>query len=437
MSTLLSRSRCRVPARRALALLVGLTLTATTGVAASSPATGSSDAATTSTRATLTPTAFALQGAGFGSRVLGGEIPADSRTTAFQALGCSNKAGRDKANHEAELTVPGLGLVSGVATTVRTTRRDGVVASTSTQRIASIQLAEAGLGSVSIEALRSRARAFHDAQGFDSTATTDIGRIVFQPAVGDPQVLPLPTAGEPVVVPGLAEIELGQRRTTSSRGGASARATALLIHVVPSGTTATVGLARAKIGGGVQSVLFRGQSYGLRAEGLDDNLGKGRSPLSLMPCQGTGGAVQDKALAGVDLGGQIEVGAVTSAQMARQQGDQARGWERGQVASISLGDGQLVIEGIVGQANVRKDGGRPTYDARGTTLGSVTFDGEPQTFPDTGVLEVPGVARLERQVVTRKRNAISVIALRITLLDGSLATIDLGNATVGSTPSGR
>jgi hypothetical protein len=47
------------------------------------------------------------------------------------------------------------------------------------------------------------------------------------------------------------------------------------------------------------------------------------------------------------------------------------------------------------------------------------------------------VARLEREVVTRKRNAISVIALRITLLDGSLATIDLGNATVGTTPSGR
>lgn len=418
--------------RRGLAPILGMTLL-TTGTAALSVPT----AAAESGRATLVPTAFALQGAGFGSRVLGGDVPADSRTTAFQALGCSNKAGREKGNYEAEMTVPGLGVVSGIRTTLRTTRRNGVVASTSTQRIASITLAESSLGSVTIEALRSRARAFHGPDGFGSTATTDLGRLVFQPAVGDPQVLPLPTAGEPVVVPGLAEIELGQRRTTKSRGGASARATGLVIHVVPSGTTATVGMARARIGGGVQSVLFRGQSYGLRAQGLDDNLGKGRTPLSLMPCQGTGGAVKDKAIADVDLGGQIEVAAVASAQMARQDGDEARGWERGKVASISLGDGQLVIEGIVGKANVRKDGRRPTYDARGTTVGSVTFDGERHSFPDTGVLEFPGVARLERKVVTRKRNAISVVALRITLLDGSLATIDLGNATIGTTPSGR
>lgn len=417
--------------RRGLAPILGMTLL-TTGTATLSVPT----AAAESGRTTLVPTAFALQGAGFGSRVLGGDVPADSRTTAFEALGCSNKAGREKGNYEAEMTVPGLGIVSGIRTTLRTTRRNGVVASTSTQRIASITLAESSLGSVTIEALRSRARAFHGPDGFGSTATTDLGRLVFQPAVGDPQVLPLPTAGEPVVVPGLAEIELGQRRTTKSRGGAFARATGLVIHVVPSGTTATVGLARARIGGGVQSVLFRGQSYGLRAQGLDDNLGKGRTPLSLMPCQGTGGEVRDKAIADVDLGGQIEVSAASSAQMARQRGDEARGWERGKVASISLGDGQLVIEGIVGQANVRKDGGRPTYDARGTTVGSVTFEGDRQTFPDTDVLEIPGVARLEREVVTRKRNAISVIALRITLLDGSLATIDLGNATVGTTPSG-
>ena len=100
-----------------------------------------------------------------------------------------------------------------------------------------------------------------------------------------------------------------------------------------------------------------------------------------MPCQGTGGRVLHKAIADVDLGGQIEVGTVTSAQLARQQGDEAHGWERGRVASIALGDGQLVIEGIVGQANVRKDGRRTTYHARGTTVGSVTFEGDRQRSP--------------------------------------------------------
>ena len=143
-----------------------------------------------------------------------------------------------------------------------------------------------------------------------------------------------------------------------------------------------------------------------------------------------------KAIADVDLGGQIEVGAVTSAQLARSRetrpaaGSAARS-RRSRSATAS------VIEGVIGPANVRKDGRRTTYHTRGTTVGSVTFEGDRQRFPDTGVLEIPGVARLEREVVTRKRNAISVVALRITLLDGSLATIDLGNATIGTSPSGR
>jgi hypothetical protein len=427
-----------VSVRRTLTPILGLTLAATGAVALSVPSAtaGSPDATPKPATGGLSPTAFALQGAGFGSRVLGGELPADSRTTAFEALGCSNKAGREKRIHEAEVTVPGLGVVSGITTALRTTRRNGVVASTSTQRIASIVLAESSVGSLTIEALRSRARAFHDARGFDSTATTDIGRLVLRPELGDPQVLPLPSAGEPVIVPGLAEIELGTRRSTTSRGGASARATGLVIHVVPTGTTATIGLARAKIGSGVESLLFRGSSAALRAGGLDGNVSKGRTPLTLMPCQGTHGKVTGKSLAGLDLTDQIEVGGLNSGQMARQDGRDARAWERGSVASIDLGGGQLVVQGIVGKANVYKDGGRPTYDARGTTVGTVTFEGEEQEFPDTGVLEIPGVARLERKLVDRTLRGISVVGLRITLLDGSAATIDLGLAKIGTAPSG-
>lgn len=419
--------------RRVLGPILGLTLLATGGLALS-PATAESS--NTTRAAALTPTAFALQGSGFGSKVLGGDVPAGSDTTAFQALGCDNKAGRVRRNHEAEVTVPGLGVASGVVTTLRTTKRNGVVASTSTQRIASIVLAESGVGSLSIEALRSEARAYHDARGFGSTATTDIGRLVFRPAGSEPQVLPLPSVGEPVVVPGLAEIELGKHKRTKSRDGASARATGLNIHVVPTGTTATIGVARAKIGGGVRGLLFRGNSAGVRADGLDGTFSKGRTPLTVMPCQGTHGKVTGKSIAGLDLTDQIEVGALNSGQMARQTGRNARAWERGSVASIDLNDGQLVVQGIVGKANAYKRGARSTYNARGTSVGTVTFDGEVQQFPDTGVLEIPGVARLEPKVVKRTRRGISVVGLRVTLLDGSLATIDLGLAKIGTRPSG-
>jgi hypothetical protein len=68
--------------------------------------------------------------------------------------------------------------------------------------------------------------------------------------------------------------------------------------------------------------------------------------------------------------------------------------------------------------------------ARGTQVGTITANGQVQTFPRTGVLEIPGVARLERRVVTRSRNGITVVALRVTLLDGSGAVIDLGEASL-------
>lgn len=420
--------------KRMLASWASLPLLAAGLAMASQPAT-----ATGTDRAAggeLAATPFALKNRGFGTKVVGGEIPAGSDTTAFQRIGCTNKAGKTKRISEVEATVPGLGVVSGVATKIRTTRRNGVVASTSTQRIASIVLGDPTQGSVSIEALRSHARAFHDGAKFRAVATTDIGRIVFTPPGGEPEPMPLPSADQPVEIPGLAVIRIGPRHTSEGPNGSFAKATGLIIKVIPSNTTATVGLARAKINDGVEELLFRGSSSGIQATGLDGAVTKGRTPLSLMPCQGTLDKVQTKSIAGFDLTDAIAVGALNSEQWANQTRRRAAGYERGTVASLNLGGGQLVVEGVVAQANVKRANGKTRFNARGTTVGQITADGEPHTFPDTDVLEIPGVARLEAKVVERKKQVISVVGVRVTLLDGSGAVIDLGTARIGAKRSG-
>ena len=53
------------------------------------------------------------------------------------------------------------------------------------------------------------------------------------------------------------------------------------------------------------------------------------------------------------------------------------------------------------------------------------------------MLNIPGVAKLERNVVHRYTNGISVIALRVTLLDGSGAVLDLGEAHLKIKNSGN
>lgn len=425
-------SRGRVLALLATLPLIAAGSTVPALASASAPASAPAERAAAQGATKTTPTAFALTTRGFGSRVSGGEVPVESDTTAFQRIGCTNRAGLTKQISEADVEVPGLGTVSGVRTVLRTGKKGGTVSSTSVQRVASVVLAETPMGTLSIDGLRAEARAFHDADGFHATAATSIGRIVLTPAVGDPQVFDLPSPGEPLEIPGLAEIRVGPRHSNAGAAGAAAQATTLIVDVEASGTRAIIGLARARMQSGVRDVLFRGSSSGIRAEAVDGLLTKKRTPLTLMPCQGTGGKVQDKAIAGLDLTDAIEVGALTSEQWTTQTGQGTRAYERGSAAGIDLGDGALVIDATVAKANlVKPRGGKLRFNAKGTTVGSVTVDGEPQTFPDTGVLEIPGVARLEAKVTKRTKQTFSVVGVRITLLDGSGGVIDLGTAKIG------
>jgi hypothetical protein len=375
-------------------------------------------------------TTFAFQGSGFGTRVIGGQVPAGSSTTGYQVIGCTNQAGRSRTNDVAEATLPGLGTASGIKTHVWTTARHGVVASHSLHRIARVSLVQSTLGSLAIDAITSRATASHDAHGFHATTTTHVGGISFTPPVGPARSFPLPTPDHPVTIPGLATIYAGQHTTRRSGTGALADAFALRVDVIPTGTSLLVSHSRAELDSGLISGVFKGRSAATHViTAAGDIAESGPNPLSPMPCQGTYGKTHRKSLASVDLGGQLVVRGANSSEKGTQKGSRAWGTSRASVARVRLGS-QLVINGIVGKVSVSRQGRDLTRSADGTSLGTVTVNGHQQKFPKTGVLEIPGVAKLERAVVTRTHNGISVIGLRITLLDGSGAVVDLGEASL-------
>lgn len=421
--------------RRTTALLL-LSALAAASITATGPAAGSvataRPASTAERSVTSSSTPFALSARGFGSRVEGEQVPVGSSTTGFTALGCTNETGRTQRNHVAEAEVPGLGTLSGVATRVTTRKHGGAVSSVSRHKIAGLVIGQDGLGSVAINGIDSRARAWHDADGFHADTLTEIGSITFTAPGMPPQELPAPTPDQPVEIPGLVTIEAARSVRNVTHEGAMAKAMVLKITVVPTGTRARVAFSAAKINSGIKSGLFRGAASGVHGSGLDGMLSVGQLPLSLLPCQGTGGEVVTKSLASVDLADQVVVGAVSSSQRAWQTRRRAVAWMQGDAASIDLGGGALHVDGIVGRVKMTKVGRHVRYSTAGTTVGQVIADGEPQTFPDTGVLEIPGVARLEPGVVIEHgRRGVKVIGLRITLLDGTGAVIDLGNAKVG------
>ena len=103
---------------------------------------------------------------------------------------------------------------------------------------------------------------------------------------------------------------------------------------------------------------------------LDGTAESGPNPLSLMPCQGTYGPVHRQALAHLDLGGQLVVRGATASERASQTAARAHGYERGSIAHVDLGGGQLVIDGIVGKATVTRTRDGVRRSARGTELGT-------------------------------------------------------------------
>ncbi len=385
-------------------------------------------------------TQFALQTSGYGSRVRGGQVPAGSGTSAYQVIGCTNNAGITHENHEAEQQLPGVGVASQVTTKVWTRKKHGVVTSKSRNTISRIVLADSPLGSLRINAVKSVSKSFHDSSGFHAQTSSDIGSITFTDPTGTTTDMPIPTPGQPIDIPGLVTITVGNPHERSNADGARAINDVLIINSTATGSRARIAHTDARIHNGIKTGVFGGFASGSRATGLDGNTSSGRTPYQPMPCQGTDGKVRTNALASVNLGGQVVVSGLEAKQKGKQTNKRARGFEQGRVSRLNLGGGQLVVNGIVGRVHVERKGKHLNHlkrNTKGTRIGAITANGQEMEFPDTDTLEIPGVAVLERNVVNKIHSGISVIALRITLLDGTGAVIKLGQAQLRIRKSGR
>ncbi|MCW2794253.1 MAG: hypothetical protein JWO76_3351, partial [Nocardioides sp.] len=283
------------------------------------------DATPARTSAKPTPTHFALQASGFGTRARGGQVPAGSDSTAFQYIGCTNKAGLDRENHEAEETIPGAGTASQVKTRVWTTTQGDTVSSWSRNTIKKITMNDSPLGTVEIEGIRSVSHAFHDDKGFHAETVADIGSIVYTPPGGEPQTQTLPTPGQPLEIPGVATITVGAKKKRVTASSALATTDVLTINATASGTRARIASSHAVVQGGIKSGIFGGYASGTRGEAANGNVTSGRTPYLVMPCQGTKGKVRTKTLASADLGGNLIAHGLATRGMAKQTGDSASG----------------------------------------------------------------------------------------------------------------
>jgi hypothetical protein len=424
--------RTRSRGRRILATFSSIT---TGGLLILSTVGTHADAAARATKGTAT--SYALRASGFGTVLSGGQVPAGSDQTAHAVIGCTNRTGQEAGNHEAEATLAGVGTLSDVTTRLWTAREGGVVGSYARHSIAAVQLADSPLGSLELHGVTSYSAAFHDDQGFHARTTVDVASASLTTPDGQSQQLAVPTPGQPLVVPGLAEITVGRSQTRQDAGAAVAKAQALRIHVIPTGSTSRIGHSSAGIASGIKSGRFAGTSSGTDLKALDDNVSSGRTPVLFMPCQGTDGDVRTTGIAHSDLGHNAKARNVNARQWSKQTVDQAEGVEQGSIGLVSLGGGQVIITDIIARAHVVRDGSDVLRSPTGSQVGKVLVNGELRRFPSSDTLVVPGVAKLERRIVDRSATGLRVTALRVTLLDGTGAVLNLGRASMAIRSTGR
>jgi hypothetical protein len=156
-----------------------------------------------------------------------------------------------------------------------------------------------------------------------------------------------------------------------------------------------------------------------------------------MPCRGTGGHVRTRDVASVDLHPIGTIGALSASEYAKKTKTHANSWQEADVAGASLLGDTLVITGVVGRASASYvKGGTVETSSEGTKVAEVTLNGTVVELPAQGTIELPGIARLSTDVEQQYENGLKVTALRIELLGGTGATINLGTVKTIIKPSG-
>lgn len=382
-------------------------------------------------------TDYGMRATGFGAKINGGIVPVSSNHVGWSSLACTSKAGIKRANGVASAKVPGLGTIRGIRTRVWTTKSGPAVSSWSEHKIADISLLRSDNSpepafELAITGIRALSRAWHDRRGFHASNKVDVLGIKVTLA-GKTRTFDLPAPGKPLKV-GPITIELGGKSTKAGGSGARAMARGLAI-IIDNGrqpdTRVIVARTLAQIEKGVKTGVFHGNAAGVHGSVLDPTLKLGRTPQQLMPCTGTGGNVRRASAATVNVDGLARVGALETRIMGKQNRRRAKGYTVAEVAGVNLLDGRIKISGVKAKAKVvRKANGKVKRSARGTRVARIVIDGRPLDIDLSKKIDIAGLVSIEPKVVQWSKSGLRVIGLRIKLLQGSGAVINLAEANL-------
>jgi hypothetical protein len=420
-------------------------------------------------QAALQETNFGFYTYAFGTSVKGEHEGLRSAPTAFAFLGCTRLAGKHDdqavATGDAPANNPAFGIGAVTSSSDTFKRANGDVGSTSNSKLANVRIGPADGPHLVIKGLQTSASAWADKFGkFHTDGTFSLADILA--ATGTPlddvlnnalsplqalvrQVLAAP--GDHLDIPGLGRVSLG--RKTSSIYLPYAMANTLGLRVLlfgPNGvagggddSSLMIGRTHARVYRNLPGGVMGGYGYAADAKVLSGLVSVGQLAKRPLDCNGTNGQIETNTVSGLNLLnlGALDLGKASGRVYGVQQKDRSVvAWTEGRLSDLSLGTGsnKLVIKGVIAHAEMRKaKNGNITKSTAGTTFESMSYDGKEYDAPEPGdKIEIPGLATIQFAIVDNSsKNALTVTALRITLVpaaaaDTGLATINLGVATV-------
>lgn len=424
----------------------------------------------------LVETDYGYETTAYGTRVTSEVTGLDSSRSAFSYLACTRLAGRTDSEELVEVSLPADDPyieISGVESKNRTFRDKGDNVHggvTGTNRIAKVKLGSADTPRLIIDTLRTRSTAWATLGGKLKTSNEvssggiAIEGITEEPGTGTPLddlleavgggidevIAALRENGGAIEIPGLGMVSFGFDRQVTKKRFAAASSFVLRVlvygpnQVEGGGDDSLVGVGRswARINRDLPGGLMGGFGYGANTQLLDGVVKVGRLGEQPLPCNGTEGEILKAPTAGIDFpsaDGQLVASGLRGRSWGKLlESGGAKAWTEGSVANLTLGP--LELRGIVGRANVKqnKAGKIVARNIKGSTIGGIFVDGEPQgsfdpsTAKDIPPIEIPGVAEIRFFVKDKGRRAMRVSAVVIEMLPDTpgAGEVRLGNAQV-------
>ena len=386
-------------------------------------------------------TNFAMQAKGWSTRLQGGEVPVYSGPTGVALLGCTRLAGLDRGNNTAAVNLPAENPsvhVGATETRAWTTKGRAGVASNALNTVADVLVGDPAQQALLLEGVRTRARTWHDSDGFHRKAQVTVVRATHYVGGVAQERGEIPPgedlSGETLEIPGLVNATFGIKAGRVSNRQATSRVMAVQLELLPSGSTLSVGRAIASIRSGAVSGVMSGASWGSKLSGVGGVVNSGRTALKRLPCHGTNGRWIRNEAAEVTIGELARLNTVEDLVLGDQDRRSAVARGASRIDRVVFDDRNLVLTAIEGRGLVRRySDGRYVRKSTGTTLGSIRHDGQRQQMPDPGeTLVIPNVARITPHRVTKLHNGIKVSAVQVQLLQGSevQSTLRLGNTVL-------